>query len=68
YSTGGAHMGKGKVGYNSGRVKTKTMYDTLLHISNPYDVYKNLQQTLSGRKESLYSGRADRESNPGAYK
>lgn len=63
YSTGGG----GRKGNQSSRVRTRTMYDILMHIDNPYEVYKHLQQSLSGRKESLYSGRADRESNPGAY-
>ncbi|MBN1252112.1 MAG: PH domain-containing protein [Bacteroidales bacterium] len=50
------------------RIQTKTMYDVLKHIDNPYDAFKNVQHTLETRKESLYSGRADRESNPEAYK
>ena len=52
YSTGG----------KSRRVKTKIMYTLLKHIDKPYDVYKIVQGCLSSRKESLYSGRADRES------
>lgn len=62
YSTGGG--GNTSKGYNSGNVRTRTVYDTLKYIEKPYEVYKHLQKTLSGRKESLYSGRADRESNP----
>jgi len=50
------------------RIETKTMYDVLKHIDSPYEVFKNIQHTLETRKESLYSGRADRESNPEAYK
>lgn len=49
-------------------IETKTMYDVLKHIDNPYEVFKNVQHTLEARKESLYSGRADKESNPEAYK
>lgn len=40
---------------------TRTAYDKLTHITNPYEVYKFFQTTLTGREESLYSGRADRE-------
>jgi len=64
FSSGGGRTGSG---YNQGQIRTKTMYDVLKHIDNPYEVYKYLQKTLEGRKESLYSGRADRESNPQAY-
>ncbi len=64
YSTGGSG---GKFG-SSGNVRTRTMYDTLSNIDNPYKVYKYFQGTLRTNKESLYSGRADRESNPEAYK
>jgi membrane protein YdbS with pleckstrin-like domain len=59
YSTGGAKVKGVRVG---GRVKTKVMYTYLRHIDKPYDVYKMVQSSLSSRKESLYSGRADRES------
>ncbi len=48
--------------------RTQTAYDKLLHINNPYEVYKYFQTTLTGREESLYSGRADRENNPTAYR
>ena len=51
-----------------GRTRTRTVYDTLLYIDQPYEVFKYLQKSLSRRKESLYSGRADRESNPENYK
>jgi uncharacterized membrane protein YdbT with pleckstrin-like domain len=49
------------------RSGTQTAYDKLLHVSRPYEVYKYFQTTLTGRQESLYSGRADRENNPEAY-
>jgi len=49
-------------------INTRTMYDILKDISNPYDVYGLLQPSITGRRESLYSGRADRESNPQYYK
>ena len=65
YSTGGHRIGGG---YSQGQIRTRTMYDVLKHIDNPYEVFKYLQKTLEGRKESLYSGRADRESNPQLYK
>lgn len=42
-------------------IKTKVMYTNLLFIDTPYEVYKFLNEALSGRKESLYSGRADQE-------
>ena len=66
YSTGSSSTG-GKFGGHSS-VRTRTMYDTLSHIDQPYEVYKHFQGTLRTNKESLYSGRADRESNPEAYK
>jgi uncharacterized membrane protein YdbT with pleckstrin-like domain len=47
--------------------RTQTAYDKILHVSKPYEVYKYFQTTLTGRQESLYSGRADRENNPAAY-
>jgi membrane protein YdbS with pleckstrin-like domain len=50
------------------RSQTQTAYDKLLHISRPYEVYKYFQTTLTSREESLYSGRADRENNPTAYR
>ena len=65
-STGSYHSRKGI--HYGGRVRTKTVYDTLRYIDQPYEVYKYLQKSLSGRKESLYSGRADKESNPENYK
>jgi uncharacterized membrane protein YdbT with pleckstrin-like domain len=43
------------------RTSTRTAYDKLIHIAAPYEVYKYFQTTLTGREESLYSGRADRE-------
>lgn len=47
---------------------TRTAYDKLLNISKPYEVYKYFQHSLTDRQESLYSGRADKENNPEAYK
>lgn len=47
--------------------RTQTAYDSILHIDNPYEVYKYFQSTLSDRQESLYSGRADKENNREAY-
>ncbi|HEV7424431.1 MAG TPA: PH domain-containing protein [Candidatus Paceibacterota bacterium] len=44
------------------RTGTRTAYDKLIHIDTPYEVYKYFQTTLTNREESLYSGRADRES------
>ena len=55
-STSGGH------GNNAGHATSKTAYDVLKNIDTPYDVYKYTQQSLEGRKESLYSGRADEES------
>ena len=60
YSTGG------RAGH--GNIRTRTMHDVLKDIDNPYDIYNLLQPTITGRRESLYSGRADRESNPQHYK
>lgn len=63
YSTGGAGRTHNNFG-TTGAIETKTMYDTMKHVENPYEAYKNLQSALESRKESLYSGRADRESHP----
>jgi len=64
YSSGGARVG----GVSHQSIRTRTMYDTLKNIDNPYEVYNIIQPSITGRRESLYSGRADRESNPQAYK
>jgi len=64
YSGGGGSAG----GMKYQNINTRTMYDILKDISNPYDVYGLLQPSITGRRESLYSGRADRESNPQYYK
>ncbi|MEK6942797.1 MAG: PH domain-containing protein [Nanoarchaeota archaeon] len=60
YSTGGMRTQGG--GYTPSQIQTRTMYDELKYIDDPYKIYKYLQSTLSGRLESLYSGRADKES------
>lgn len=52
---------------NRGAIRTRTMFDTLKHIDAPYETYKIIQGTLDNRKESLYSGRADREAHPEVY-
>ena len=49
YSTGGGRTSRG---YSQGQVRTRTMYDVLKHIDNPYEVYKYLQKTLEGRKKA----------------
>lgn len=49
---------------NSPQVRTKTMYDFLYYIDKPYEVYRQLQTSLTDRVESLYSGRADKENLP----
>ena len=61
---GGSRVG----GAQYPRIKTRTMYEVLKNINNPYDVYALIQPSITGRRESLYSGRADRESNPEYYK
>ncbi len=61
YSSGGGRAG-------NAHIKTRTMHDILKDIDNPYDIYKILQPTITSRRESLYSGRADREANPQYYK
>jgi|GEM_PF-1667409 len=53
---------------NNTQNRIQTAYDKLLHISKPYEVYKYFQTTLTNREESLYSGRADRENSPTAYR
>jgi len=65
YSTGDMQVGKTRTPQ---QIKTRTMYDVLKNIDNPYDVYNILHPSITGRRESLYSGRADRESNPEYYK
>jgi uncharacterized membrane protein YdbT with pleckstrin-like domain len=40
--------------------RIQTAYDKLIHIEKPYEVYKYFQTALTGRQESLYSGRADK--------
>ena len=47
-------------------IKTRTMYSNLSYIDTPYEVYKYINSAISGRKESLYSGRADQEHLQGA--
>ncbi|MFA6533643.1 MAG: PH domain-containing protein [Patescibacteria group bacterium] len=64
FSIGTINIDTGKIETsNSGnhQSRTRTAYDKLLHISEPYKVYKYFQTTLTGRQESLYSGRADKE-------
>lgn len=46
---------------NNQSTGTRTAFDKLSHIDKPYEVYKYFQTALTGREESLYSGRADRE-------
>ena len=64
YSSGGGSAGR----MRHQNIRTRTMYDVLKNIDNPYDVHKIIQPAITGRRESLYSGRADRESNPQYYK
>lgn len=63
YSSGSSHPGT----LTQSRIRTRTMYYVLRYVDNPYELYQYLQRSLTGRKESLYSGRADRESNPRFY-
>ena len=49
---------------NNQHSSVRTAYDRLIHISNPYEVYKYFQTALTNRQESLYSGRADTQNNP----
>lgn len=64
YSESGTRVGN----VNYPRIRTRTMYEVLKNIDAPYDVYKIIQPSITGRREGLYSGRADRESNPEYYK
>ncbi len=57
YSRGGGTR-IGKVQHQN--IRTRTMYDVLKNIDNLYDVYGIIQPSVTGRRESLYSGRADR--------
>lgn len=62
FAVGTINIDTGKVETvtNKNQSKTQTAYDRLVSIDNPYEVYKILQSNLSGRQESLYSGRADK--------
>jgi len=68
FSVGTINIDTGKVGtVSSGsgenrQTRIQTSYDKLLYIDNPYEVYKYFQIALTERQESLYSGRADKES------
>lgn len=71
FSTGSIKIDIGKVDIDTdskGHVSSRTKYDVLSQIDKPYEVYKNMQSSLEERKESLYSGRADKESNPEDHK
>lgn len=71
FSVGTVNIDTGKietVNNGSKHSGTRTAYDKLQHVNKPYEVYKYFQSTLTGRQESLYSGRADRENNREAYK
>jgi len=61
YSTGSGGTKIGGMRYQN--VRTQTMYDLLKNIDNPYDIYNLIQPSITNRRESLYSGRADKESN-----
>lgn len=50
YSTPTTTIGNSQ---GTSQIRTRTMYSELKHISAPYDVYKNIQEALSGRVESL---------------
>lgn len=69
FSVGTINIDTGKIetvssGSDKNRTsQTRTAFDKLLHVNNPYEVYKYFQTTLTSREESLYSGRADREHN-----
>lgn len=58
-SSGYGNVQRGNTGGMN--IKTRTMYSNLSYIETPYEVYKYMNNALSGRKESLYSGRADQE-------
>lgn len=68
FSVGTINIDTGKVGTvasGSGenrQTRIQTSYDKLLLIDTPYEVYKLFQTALTQRQESLYSGRADKES------
>src|SRR3989344_837988 len=72
FGTGNLKIDTGKTEtYSSGKhssTRTRTMYETLKDIDTPYEVHNLLQPSITGRREGLYSGRADRESNPQYYK
>ncbi|MFA6417313.1 MAG: PH domain-containing protein [Patescibacteria group bacterium] len=63
-AVGTINVDTGKVASTSdknGVTSVNTVYDKLLHIDTPYEVYKYFQEALISRQESLYSGRADQE-------
>ncbi len=69
FSVGTISIDTGKVksvssGNNNQNTNVVPVFDKLLYIDKPYEVYQYFQTTLSERQESLYSGRADKESTP----
>ena len=68
FKVGTVKIDTGKISVNQSRgdnghsrSSSKTVYDRLQDIETPYEVFKMVQSSLSGRKEGLYSGRADTE-------
>jgi len=68
FKVGTVKIDTGKISVNQSRSEnghsrssSKTVYDRLQDIETPYEVFKMVQSSLSGRKEGLYSGRADTE-------
>jgi uncharacterized membrane protein YdbT with pleckstrin-like domain len=58
----------GTIAIDTGRIETvssnnststRTVYDNFSYLDDPYKVYQLLQNSLSNRQESLYSGKAD---------
>jgi membrane protein YdbS with pleckstrin-like domain len=62
YSSGGMNSNR------IGQIRTRAVYDNLTFIESPYEIYKVIQSALSGRLESLYSGKAGEvaQANPAA--
>lgn len=70
FGTGTVKIDTGKIDISSSTdskghssTKSRIAYDTLNNINKPYDIYKIIQTSLTGRQESLYSGRADKENS-----
>jgi uncharacterized membrane protein YdbT with pleckstrin-like domain len=66
FGTGNLNLDLGQLG--GGQYNARVAATRLANISNPYEVYKLVQGTLSNHKESMHSGRLDYTENREEYK